>query len=300
MQFFPIQSAQNPNFRQWKECLQSAGIREHHLFIHSGRKLVREFLHHHRTHVASVLFPPGLTTNGRIQAQFDGEMDARHTGHASLPFPELSPFLLEGSGVAKLRGYQLSNRLFEALDVFGTGYPLVVGYVPENHHKIVPRQLPAPQGLEVILALQDPANLGAAIRSCAAMNARRLILTRECASPYLPKALRAASGMTFQVEMVEGLSLSDYISGVEKDAPHVRALDKNGEALTHAKWPKDLFLILGEEGRGIGEAYQGPRLSIMMKPGCESLNAVQALTAALFRHTQLHEIPLATQKASRE
>jgi TrmH family RNA methyltransferase len=288
MQLHPIQSAQNPNFQQWKESLTAAGIREHKTFIQAGRKLVREFLHHHRKDVACVLFPPGLTTNGRIQAQFQGDLDPRSSSTASLPFPELSTYLLDGSGPIKPRIYQLSARLFETLDVFGTGYPLVVGYVPDAHHQVPSRILPAPRGLEVILALQDPANLGAAIRSCTAMNARRLILTRECASPYLPKALRAASGMTFQIEMVEGLPLGDYVNSVDKESLFVRALDRDGENLMQAKWPKDIYLILGEEGRGLGNEYRGPALSITMKPGCESLNAVQALTVALFRHAQQH------------
>src|SRR5262249_55489643 len=89
----------------------------------------------------------------------------------------------------------LDRALFKDLDIFGTHYPLLVHPIP----KIANWTSSEPQGLEIVLSLQDPSNLGAALRSAEAFGARQVILLKECAFAFHPKAVRASSGSCFRL-----------------------------------------------------------------------------------------------------
>ena len=169
---------------------------------------------------------------------------------------------------------RLAAPLFKALDVIGTNSPLAVIAAPE-----LARWSPAPpRGLELILALSDPNNLGACLRSAEAFGVSRVILTEECSSPYLPRALRASVGSSLRVPMVRTGRLSDLTLS------DVVGLDAGGTPLDQFAWPNDLYLALGEEGRGLPANLSGPRLSIPMRGAVESLNATVAASLALYAY----------------
>lgn len=170
--------------------------------------------------------------------------------------------------------YRLASPLFRELDVIGTKAPLAVVRAPS-----LPAWEPAPpRGLELVVAMSDPSNLGAILRSALAFGASRVILARESASPYLPKALKAASLATFRLEIAVAGSLE------ELTLEHAYGLDMEGENIRDFSWPRDLYLVVGEEGRGLPSGLALKRLKIPMNEGVESLNATVAASLALYAY----------------
>ena len=117
------------------------------------------------------------------------------------------------------------------------------------------------------------------MRSAAAFGVARLVLLREAAHPFHPKAARAAGTALFQVPMLQGPSIRDLDP---KHAPLI-ALDADGPDLDAEHWPDRFGLVPGVEGPGLPEALRrGPRRRIPMAPGVESLNAAVATAIALY------------------
>lgn len=239
-----IESPHNPHFRHWKALLESRGIKKQRRFLLSGRKTVPEAL-------------------ARYPQRFQALLVSAPEQAAQLPLP------------ADLPVFQLSRPLFAELDAFGTGYPLLVGTLPEL--PVADLSQP-PRGLELICALGDPDNLGALLRSAAAFGVGRVVLLAQAAHPYHPKALRAAANAQFELELAQG---PDW-SGLTGAAGPLLALDGRGESLADFHWPRDLRLVLGEEGRGLPGELPLRRLAIPTTGKVESLNATVAASLALF------------------
>ena len=162
----------------------------------------------------------------------------------------------------------LSTLLFEKIDLFGTGAPLLICQAPPFPSADLEAQ---PHGLELLCPFGDPANVGALIRTAVAMGVERIILLKESAHPYHPKAVRAASGTMFKMSLVQGPSIGD----LPEPATWV-TLDAQGESLPAFQWPEDVRLLVGEEGPGLPPRASGTRLAVPMTDSVESLNAVVA------------------------
>lgn len=241
-----IESPHNPRFRVWDAALDGRGLKKHGQFLLAGRKTVPEALARHPERFSTLLAP--------------GE---EALAALTVP-PGVEPVLL-------------ARPLFERLDVSGTGFPLLVGTVPE-----MPPLDPGlpPAGLELVVALGDPSNLGAALRSAAAFGVRTVILMAEAAHPFHPKSLRAAANAPFALAFRRGPAWGDLPAA----AGTLLALDTGGEDLDGFDWPRDLRLVLGEEGQGLPADLSCRRLAIATTGAVESLNATVAASIALHAH----------------
>lgn len=239
-----IESASNANFKKWLELTESRGVKEHGLCLVSGRKIVPEMMKNHSDLVAEVLTHPDR--------------------------------VMEVMNIRQQRYATLKKDLFKQLDVFGTDFPILVMKVPTIEK--LNGALPEPKGMEVILALQDPRNLGAALRSCQGFNVKKVYLCEECAHPFHPESIRSSSGAAFDLSFVKIPALSKLNSH-----PSMKVLDAGGENLISARWNKDQFLVLGLEGPGIPEnLLSTPKMHIPISDKLESLNAATALAIALY------------------
>lgn len=242
-----ITSPHNPKYKCWLSLLEAKGIKKHGLCLVSGAKLIEELAAQKSESLKEVLLPP------------KGE-----------PLP----------GIPGRQQTRLSSPLFRELDTIGTKSPLAVFEVPE-----IPAWDPSGSmrdGLQLVLALSDPSNLGACLRSAEAFSVQRVILTQECSSPFLPRALRASSGSAFRVPLARShspLGELEFPSGTS-----VLGLDMEGESLLDFKWPDRCFLVLGEEGQGLPTELITRRLSIPMNRTVESLNATVAASIAMFSY----------------
>lgn len=128
------------------------------------------------------------------------------------------------------------------------------------------------------MPFQDPGNIGAAIRSAAAFGVSRVVLLKEAASPFLPKAVRAAANALFRVELMAGPSLDELM----ESGARVYRLDLEGASLEEIVFPRDALLLAGVEGYGFRKTGNSVPVRIPIAAGVESLNAQSALSIALY------------------
>ncbi|MBX3494202.1 MAG: RNA methyltransferase [Parvibaculum sp.] len=241
-----IESPQNARAKLWMALGETRGIKKHGAFLLAGRKTVPEALKRHA-------------------AQFSAVLALNDRDIAALKPP------------AALERFVLSRALFETLDVNGTGFPLLVGRVPAMAAADFSKP---PKGLELVCALGDPANLGAVLRSAAAFGAKRVVLMEAATHPFHPKALRAAANAQFELQFLKGPGWN----ALNDSKGALAALDGGGEAIDGYKWPRDIRLVLGEEGLGLPAGLKVRRLSIPTTGAVESLNATVAASLAMQAH----------------
>ena len=239
-----IESPDNALFKELLRTHDTAGVKKTGLFMVAGQKLVAEALELNNINWSYLVLPS-----------------------EDVPFSTLP---------TEIKVSAFSPKLFQALDIFGTHHPLLFGHTPKLKEQKF-SELPAPKGMEVVLPLSDPQNLGTAIRTCHALGVSQIYLTKESAHPFHPKTVRASSGTVLSAEITRLEALNEFIA----DTTNAYALDMDGEDILRFEFPKNFRLILGEEGQGVPKSFAGQRLSIPMREGVESLNAVSALTAAL-------------------
>jgi len=237
-----ITSRANHVFKSLLALSEARAIRKQQRYLVSGEKLVEE-----------ILRSPALAANL--------EAIIRDAGHEPLK--------------NSARQLVLAPALFRELDSLGTKRPLALMRMPE---------LPTwnaesdRSGVTVFLPFQDPSNIGAAIRSAAALGADRVVLLKEAASPFLPKAIRAAANAVFHTRLMLGPSLAELVCSV----PGILRLDMAGKDIAEVPLGADILLLPGVEGYGFAETGQTTAVTIPITGGVESLNAQSALTIALY------------------
>jgi len=258
-----ITSPDNEVYRSLRDSLESKGIGKHGQFMIFGARAILDTLKLHGDFARNLVLCHATNDGGPLQEEILSLARVRSEIKAPVGFSTL----------------ELTQTLFDQLDVFGTRNPILVMQTPAITEIDLASE--APHGLEILCALSDPANLGALLRSAAAFGARRVILLKECASPFHPRAVRAASATTLVTPFFRGPSIRDLALA---KGP-IAALDMRGEPLTRFQWPKDVRLLLGEEGMGVPRELSAAKMiQIPMASGVESLNATVAASIALFSY----------------
>ncbi|MFO7931260.1 MAG: 16S rRNA (guanine(527)-N(7))-methyltransferase RsmG [Thermodesulfobacteriota bacterium] len=239
-----IESAQNPAFKEIKKLLSGRGAKKHQKALISGTKQVKEI----------------LSTFGPRCLAWISKSDR-------WPPPDGLP--------VHAAWYQLEPGLFDQIDVIGTKAPLLVVKTPE-----IPQwdsRPGLPRGCSVLVAFQDPENVGTIIRSAAAFGADTVILLAEAAHPFHPKAVRASGGAVMHLYMMQGPS----IANLPQDLPLV-ALSVKGDPIHEFEFPGTFGLLPGIEGPGLPDNLRAHAVSIPIRPEIESLNAAAAASIALY------------------
>jgi 16S rRNA (guanine527-N7)-methyltransferase len=239
-----ISSRVNSRYKAWVKLSDGRHIRKSGECLISGGKAIKDFLSLRPQLARGVL--------GRRLDDFEG---------FSIP-PHIPVFLVR-------------QEIFPDLDAIGTGPPLLLAEAPE-----IPAWDPDESfaGLRFFVPFQDPSNVGAIIRSAAAFGAG-IVLLKEAASPYHPKALRASGPATYLAALSRGPSLSRLSA---MGLGHTLALSAQGRDIYSFRPPESLSLVMGLEGPGLDHLWPPEkRLAIPMRPGLESLNASAAAVAAM-------------------
>jgi 16S rRNA (guanine527-N7)-methyltransferase len=141
------------------------------------------------------------------------------------------------------------------------------------------------EGLTLFVPFQDPANVGAVIRSAAALGAGRVVLLAGAANPYHQKAVRAAGAGLFRVPLMRGPS----IEVLTVRAVPLFTLSAEGENIAKTTLPRTMGLLVGVEGPGVPERFRQKRLiGIPMEAGSESLNAAVSAAVAMYEWYRRH------------
>lgn len=236
-----ITSSSNSLFRKFLSLTESKGLKKEGLFLLSGKNLVEEYFKNPTFALESEIYMEGMKPSSPVKSQV-----------------------------------KLSKALFEELDVMGTHSPILVLKQPEISEWDFEKKA---KGLHLLVPVGDPSNLGALLRSAEAFGVENVILLKESANPFLPKAVKASAGSVTRMKLHKGPSIQDL-----KEAA-IYALDLNGKNLNEMKWPESCYLLVGEEGAGIPAQSKIQRISIPTK-NVESLNATVAASIALYHYSQ--------------
>lgn len=140
-------------------------------------------------------------------------------------------------------------------------------------------------------SVRDPSNVGAIIRSAAALGVDRLIVSADCADFYHPRAVRASMGAIFNQRIDRVDSLPEAIGSLQSAGRRVyaAALDENAKRLGDFAIEKGDCVVIGNEGHGLSEAVLDAcdgKVFIPMSGRTESFNAAVAASILMWEFTR--------------
>lgn len=131
----------------------------------------------------------------------------------------------------------------------------------------------------VAQALRDPGNLGTMLRTGDAVGAGGLILIDDCADPFSVEAVRASMGAVFTQRVVQA-RWDEFIAWLRGGHGQLVAASlRNAQDYRTAPYAAPCFLLVGNESRGLPEAYEDAcdlRVTMPMRGRADSLNAAVA------------------------
>ena len=200
----------------------------------------------------------------------------------------------------ELYGYTLSDvgcpifgvedSLFEKISQENApdGVITVAKYIDKSHNFIIiykEDENSSQKDTPILLleSVRDPLNVGAIIRSAAALGVGRLIMSADCADLYHPKTLRAAMGPLFSMPITRVEDLAGTVTALRQSGRRIyaAALDDTAVRLGSQEFDAEreghpVGAVIGNEGHGLTEAVIAAcdrSVYIPMEADTESLNA---------------------------
>lgn len=141
----------------------------------------------------------------------------------------------------------------------------------------------------VLVAAQNPGNVGAILRSAEAFGATGVIATRGTAHPYSPKALRASSGSSLRLPVLAELAPAIALTQLRVSGLKLFAASASQNAAARRPDELDLrapfALLVGNEGAGLPPEIEHSAdafIRIQLAEPVDSLNAAVAASLILY------------------
>jgi len=131
----------------------------------------------------------------------------------------------------------------------------------------------------VVDRLQDPGNVGALIRTAAAVGAAAVVLIAPCADPFDPKAVRGSMGSVFQTPIIESDDPASAIAPLRSAGLRIVGADAHEGGDPRRALAGGVALLLGNETRGLSPdlaPLAAERVALPLPGGAESLNVAVA------------------------
>ena len=200
---------------------------------------------------------------------------------------------IEGEGkriLERIKGVPVYCAEFDVLTQL-TGFKLTRGMLCAMKRKPLPsvREICENKSRIVILdRVMNPTNVGAIIRSAAALGMDAVILTQGCSDPLYRRAARVSMGTVFQIEwtFLHDDSLDEIKTLGFKTV--AMALKDNSLSVDDPRLMAEnkLAIIMGTEGDGLSESTICDcdyTVKIPMYHGVDSLNVAAASAVALYQ-----------------
>ncbi len=214
-------------------------------------------------------------------------LDAGHTPRAMLVSESRLPDC-RGLPIGDAPLYVAPDALMERI----TGYDVHRGAIVSMHRPPLPDLAAVIDGARRIVILEDltgHTNVGAIIRSVAALGADAVLVTPHCADPLYRRAIRVSMGTVFQVPWTRITPWPQGVRVLREAGFTVVALEPSDDSVPiddfAADLPDRIALILGTEGDGLGQTTRDladVRVRIPMAAGVSSLNVASAAALALW------------------
>ncbi len=184
----------------------------------------------------------------------------------------------------KCPAYVLDDELFDKISQENApeGVICVAEYIDRFHKMYIIKKEDEPDlpvaPILLLESVRDPLNVGAIIRSAAALGIQHLIISEDCADLYHPKTLRAAMGPLFSMPITRVDDLAAAVAKITASGRRVfaAALDDTAARLGEMPFEKGDCVAIGNEGHGLSERLIKActrSIYIPMQAGTESLNA---------------------------
>ena len=143
------------------------------------------------------------------------------------------------------------------------------------------------ESIVLLESVRDPSNVGAIIRSAAAIGIDRLILSADCADIYHPRAVRGSMGTVFNQPIDRVGDLAETIKELRESGRRVfaAALDERALSLGEFEIRAGDAVVIGNEGHGLsGEVIAACSGSVIipMSERAESFNAAVAASILMW------------------
>lgn len=215
-------------------------------------------------------------------------------------------FLMEPKDV-ETRGKALLERCGDIpvyvaeLDVLTqlTGFHLTRGMLCAMYRKPLPAMEQLCANAKRIAVLEDvmnPTNIGAIIRSAAALHMDALVLTSACSDPLYRRAIRVSMGNVFQIPWTYFPKGADWTNQLHQLGFKTVAMALKEDSLDiydpRLQQEDKLAVVLGTEGDGLAAetiAHCDYTVRIPMSHGVDSLNVAAASAVAFYQLGLLHD-----------
>ena len=143
------------------------------------------------------------------------------------------------------------------------------------------------ESIVLLESVRDPSNVGAIIRSAAAIGIDRLILSADCADIYHPRAVRGSMGTVFNQPIDRVSDLAATIAELRQSGRRVfaAALDERAQSLGEFEILAGDTVVIGNEGHGLSSeviAACSGSVIIPMSERAESFNAAVAASILMW------------------
>ena len=196
-------------------------------------------------------------------------------------FPKCPVFTADREVLSRLTGYELTRGVLCAMQ---RPAPLTPAEILKNASRIA-----------VLDGIVDSTNMGAIMRSAAALGMDGILLTQSCCDPYLRRSVRVSMGTVFQIPWAyfpaETDNWQEYLKqfGFKTAAMALndKAISIEDEALCKEE---KLAIVLGTEGDGLPESTVENcdyNVIIPMYHNVDSLNVAAASAVAFWQLRKL-------------
>lgn len=180
-----------------------------------------------------------------------------------------------------------------------TGFHLTRGMLCAMYRKPMPavEQLCAnAKRIAVLEDVMNPTNIGAIIRSAAALHMDALVLTSACSDPLYRRAIRVSMGNVFQISWTYFPKGADWTNQLHQLGFKTVAMALKEDSLDiydpRLQQEDKLAVVLGTEGDGLAAetiAHCDYAVRIPMSHGVDSLNVAAASAVAFYQLGLLHD-----------
>lgn len=199
--------------------------------------------------------------------------------------------------IARCREVPVYTAEFDVLTQL-TGFKLTRGMLCAMRRPMLPTVEAVCEGARRVAVLENvvnPTNVGAIIRSAAALNIDAVLLTPACSDPLYRRAIRVSMGTVFQIPWTYiGESIADWPErGMDRlknlgFKTAAMALNDDSVSIKDSRLlaEEKLAIILGTEGEGLADCTISGcdyTVKIPMSHGVDSLNVAAASAVAFWQ-----------------
>jgi tRNA G18 (ribose-2'-O)-methylase SpoU len=172
-----------------------------------------------------------------------------------------------------------------------TGFHVHRGALASLHRRPAPPLSSVLEGARTVVVLEDVVdhtNVGACLRSAAAMGVDAVLLSPRCADPFYRRSIKVAMGAVFTLPWTRLDAWYDAVPQLSSAGFTTVALTPalDSVAIEDAVAGRDrVALLMGTEGRGLSDRWMSTadvRAVIPMAEGIDSLNVAAATAVACY------------------